>query len=180
MALKTLPPRNLVRRLLDYDPDTGLFIWRRRPREMFPDGWNFEIWNNRFAGKPAGTPIAGYLQIGIHNAAYSTQYRAHRLAWLLVHGEPVPDQLDHIDRNRANNRINNLRPATQSQSSANTSLRSNNTTGIKGVSRHQNGFRVEVSFAGKRYRRLFRTMEEAIKARRDAVIEMHGDFASID
>ena len=60
-------------------------------------------------------------------------YRAHRLIWLLFHGD-LPKQLDHVDGNRQNNKIENLRECTPSQNQHNCKLRSDNKSGIKGVS----------------------------------------------
>jgi|TARA_R110000764_G_scaffold153480_1_gene241401 hypothetical protein len=61
------------------------------------------------------------------------QYREHRLVWIYVHGT-LPKILDHIDGNKENNNINNLRRSTASQNAHNAKLNSNNTSGVKGVS----------------------------------------------
>lgn len=78
----------------------------------------------------AGTPHdGGYRKIVL----YSRKYFAHRLAWIYVYGV-APDKIDHIDGDRDNNRIANLRACTNSQNSANSRIRSDNSSGLKGVS----------------------------------------------
>lgn len=88
----------LLREYLHYDPDSGVFTWIRTPGKKQ---------NKAFLiGKPAGkTDTYGYRIIRILGRGYS----AHRLAWLHVHGYWPEETVDHIDRDRANNRIANLR-----------------------------------------------------------------------
>src|SRR5580765_2950864 len=146
MALKTLPPRALLRELLDYDVTTGNFIWRPRPREMFVSDNAFRTWNSRYVGKVAGyVRPAGHLAVAVGH----TQYRAHRLVWLYVHGDPVPAVIDHVDGNPLNNRFSNLRAATKSQNGANMRMRSSNTTGVKGTGVLKGRFRARIMLDGK-------------------------------
>jgi hypothetical protein len=175
MATKTLPSRALVRELLHYDVVTGQFTWLPRSREMFVSNNAFRTWNNRYTGKIAGTlSLAGHLRIAIGH----TQYRAHRLVWLYVHGEPVPDVIDHIDHDKLNNRFSNLRAATKRQNGANSGKRKNNTTGIKGVGRWKGYYRARIMFDGKDISLgYFKTLEEAAKARFEAASRLHGEFA---
>lgn len=70
----------------------------------------------------------GYLDIKFHGRSI----QAHRLAWALHFGEQPPECLDHINRDKLDNRITNLRPATKSQNGANRAVQRNNTHGIKG------------------------------------------------
>ena len=107
--------------LLEYNQITGVFIWRTRRNVM------------AVAGEIAGYTSNGYVKIEID----SYQYFAHRLAWLYIHGEFPSKQIDHIDGNRSNNRIVNLRLASQSQNSANMRRHSRNTSGFKGVHWHK-------------------------------------------
>jgi HNH endonuclease len=80
-------------------------------------------------GAVAGTlNDRGYLIIRVDYQ----NYRGHRLAWFYITGE-WPDQIDHIDMDKANNRWANLREATKSQNQANTGMSKSNTSGLKGV-----------------------------------------------
>jgi len=110
-----------LKELLHYCPETGLFTWRVDRNKKTR------------AGDSAGTIRPdGYIQISIDYKLY----RAHRLAWLYVHGRWPVDQLDHINHHRADNRIANLREATNSDNKKNQSLHSNNTSGVCGVLWH--------------------------------------------
>lgn len=110
-----------LKELLDYDPETGEFI-RRISR------------HKHRAGEVAGyVDSGGYIQIKIDGCAYL----AHRLAWFYVYGEWPQHQIDHRDTDRANNRIDNFRPATNRQNAANQNRPRNNTSGQKGVFWHK-------------------------------------------
>ena len=127
---KNYPTTAYLRERLDYDPDTGLLIWLNRPRHHFVAKNVWKTWNARYANKQAGSgyPLNRYRYIGIGGATYA----AHRLAFILM-GEPVPDQVDHIDHDGTNNRWTNLRSAGYVANSRNKSMPSSNTSGFVGV-----------------------------------------------
>lgn len=154
-----------VREILDYNPDTGVFTWKvARSRTR--------------VGSVAGYFQAsrGYWLIKI----YGRLYPAHRLAWLYVHGTWPADQLDHRNRQRADNRIENLREATQTQNNANQGLASHNTSGAKGIYFRKTSGRwfAEIRCGGT-YRWLgsFATPEEAQKSYAAAASEVFGEYA---
>jgi hypothetical protein len=93
-----------LKELLDYSPDTGGFTWRvNRARTAK-------------ANAPAGTKNnVGYIRIIV----CGKQYSAHRLAWLYVHGEWPVGEIDHINRDKADNRLANLRQVTRSENCQN-------------------------------------------------------------
>lgn len=106
MRPKPLPTIERIQQLLDYCPDSGSFTWKtQRGGKAKP-------------GKPAGSADpAGYCIIEIDCVAY----KAHRLAWLLCHGQdPGNMLLDHINRDTSDNRIANLRLANSSDNNLNT------------------------------------------------------------
>jgi hypothetical protein len=93
-----------LKSLLSYDPQTGVFKWAKPPRRSVGIG--------SVAGSDDGR---GYTVIGL----FGRQYRAHRLAWLYMHGVLPDGEIDHINRVRNDNRIANLRIATSSQQKMN-------------------------------------------------------------
>ena len=117
----------------------------------------------------------GYRIVGINYK----RHMVHRLVWVMHGNEPVP-LLDHIDGNKLNNRIENLRPATKSQNMMNAAPYRSNTSGIKGVSwistiKRWTG---QVTYQGKIYKAgVFRDKEECAIAVRILREKLHGEFA---
>lgn len=155
-----------VREILSYDPLTGVFVWMARASAKF---------NGKFAGKVAGSiDDMGYRVIGVDGRLY----RAHRLAWLYVHGE-WPKIIDHKDGDRDNNTIANLRLATALQNTAN--RRGDSRSGYKGVTwQSQIGrWQARIRVKGKNiHLGVFGTAEEASKAYETAAKSVHGEFAN--
>ena len=178
MKPRPLPDLSYVAEALAYDAETGVFVWRQRPEAHFSRALACFRWNAKWAGKIAGNiKPDGYRIILL---AYQP-YLAHRLAWLLAHGEQVqyPNELDHINGNRADNRIANLRAVSHTNNMANKKLHHNSRTGVRGVSLHRDGkFRASI---GRNYQEhylgLFATLEEAAAARREAEQRLQGAFA---
>ena len=107
-----------ARALLDYAPDTGLLTWKATGT------------GRRSGGEAGNRNTDGYVRTTIKYRAYAN----HRLAWLIYYGEWPKDQVDHIDGDRSNNRISNLRQASSSINNQN--LRRaypNNKLGVLGV-----------------------------------------------
>lgn len=124
---------------------------------------------NRKTGKSVGcVGNHGYYQVNTKKFGW---YLAHRIV-LELHNGPIPTGMfiDHIDRVRTNNRIDNLRLVTPSENSWNSGAHVDNAVGEKNISRHQKGFAVEVMRNGIRIRKTTKTLEEAIKLR-DTIVE---------
>ena len=151
-----------LRELLHYDPATGIFTWKIGSA------------NQVKAGDAAGCPTGnGYLQIRLQ----SRLYKAHRLAWLYVYGEWPEDQLDHINRNRSDNRISNLRDVTQKQNHQNRSKSSNNTSGHTGVVWHKQRSKWQAKIMHNKKDislGLFTNIEEAIASRKAGELKYWG------
>lgn len=151
--------------LLNYNPDTGVFTW-------------VNARGNLKAGSVAGTvDYQGYVRISINER----RYRAHRLAWLYVHGETLTVEIDHINGIKSDNRISNLRTATRSQNEANKIKTQKNTSGYKGVSWHKNDKKwVAHITINQKLKCLgsFSTREEAHKAYCKAANDIFGRFAN--
>ena len=107
-----------LKRLVSYDPNTGIFTRKVSFRKTHPVG--------SIIGKPDKD---GYLS----GCVLSVKYQMHRLAWFYYYGEFPEDCIDHIDNDKANNKISNLRIANKSQNGVNRGLQKNNTSGFKGV-----------------------------------------------
>ena len=93
-----------LKELLRYEPDTGLFFWRKNK-----GGWG------KLDRPAGGTNGEGYRQIGIDRR----YYYVHRLAWLYVHGAFPANCIDHINGDRSDNRIANLRAVTVQENNFN-------------------------------------------------------------
>ena len=101
----------------------------------------------------------------------------HRMIFLMHHGY-LPEQVDHINGKKTDNRIENLRAATASQNKWNVGIRKNNTSGVKGVHRHRNKWRASICINSKsKHIGLFDTIEEAKKAVEAYREELHKEFA---
>jgi len=107
-----------LKEVLDYNPDTGLFTWKVRLSIRAVKGKVAGVINER-----------GYIKIQIDKKIY----RGHRLAWLYIHGKFPALGIDHINGNRADNRIDNLREATDSENKQNKAAQKNNKSGYLGV-----------------------------------------------
>lgn len=174
---KPLPDQETLKRLLDYDPETGALIWKRRTSDFF-EGSNKEAqcnaWNARYAGKPAlnGDNGQGYA----HGSFLGRHLRAHRVVFFMVHGV-WPEEVDHIDGDRKNNRISNLRASCRALNSTN--LKSRRSGGLPiGISRVKKGFKACIVKSGKHFHLgTFLTVEEAFAARKgaEAVLPWHGN-----
>lgn len=146
---------------LTYNPDTGLFTWvRPASRRALP-------------GATAGwLNDSGYILISLDGV----KYRAHRLAWRYVYGCWPQNQIDHINGNRADNRIVNLREATDAQNRQNMARRSDNRSGYAGVywAAWANKWRAEIRVDNKRYRLgYFDAAEDAYAVYLKAKSEFH-------
>jgi hypothetical protein len=151
-----------LKELLDYDPETGVFVWRVSRQR-----------NKIKAGTPAGALCnKGYRRIQI----LGKQYLAHRIAWLYVHGCWPKKQIDHIDRVKDNNGIINLRDVSAEENGWNHPKHKDNTSGYTGVHWHKRNKKWEAKIrqAGKRiYLGSFDTPEEAHTAYLAAKEELH-------
>ena len=129
--------KELLQQALSYDPETGAFCWL--------------VNRGRFAkiGVVAGAINGrGYRTIKV----YGKQFYAHRLAWLISFGEISEGmEIDHIDGNKSNNKLANLRAVTRTVNQQNKHKPlSSNTSGFLGVSKDKNGWRSMILVKGKR------------------------------
>lgn len=122
----------------------------------------------------------GYFEVRFYRDGKQNRMYSHRILFYAKHGY-LPEFLDHIDRDRKNNSIQNLRPATSSQNKQNASIRSDNTSGFVGVQlRKESGkWRSLINLNKKAYHLGdFTDKNDAIKARKDAEESLYGEFAA--
>lgn len=154
-----------LREVLDYNPETGIFVWRFRPNV------------SARAGKIAGcVSINGYIKVN----SGSKTYFAHRLAWLYVHGVWPKEYIDHINGDKADNRIDNLREATPAQNCQNLRRATSAClSGILGVSKREYGYSAHITI-GYKTRNLgkYATIEEAQAAYLAAKTALH-EFSTL-
>lgn len=153
-----------LRELLAYDGTTGQFTWRSSKQGVRAD---------LAAGR---VNVRGYVQVGIE----LRRYAAHRLAWLYVNGEWPKQDLDHVNGNRSDNRIANLREATEAENTWNRKTPKNNRAGLKGVYKATaNRWRSQIKVVGKRIvLGHFDKKEDAHAAYCAAAAKHFGEFAS--
>lgn len=172
---KSLPPPELLCKLLRYEPDTGKLYWRERDVDMFVDGGHTAKhscakWNSRFAGKEAFTADSHGYKVG---DIFDRTYKAHRVIWAIVHNE-WPDTIDHINGISDDNRIDNLRSVSQAENLRNAKRPSNNTSGVCGVvwNKAANKWQAQIGTGYKvKNLGLFTDFDEAVAARKTAEIK---------
>ena len=161
LKVNHLPPVEILSEWLSYDAETGEIRWKQ------------DRWYNAKAGSIAGTicTTTGYRRIRLGSGK---KLQAHRIAWALTYGyDPHPLEIDHIDGDRQNNRLSNLRTVTRSENQLNRrGANKNSTSGIPGVYCYNGRFRVGICHKGKvNWVGIFDTKEEAVVARDKAAKE---------
>lgn len=167
-----------LKECVHYDPDTGVFTWLNRPRNHFRTEKGCSMFNDRCSGKRADRvkKESGYMRINIDGKPYY----AHRLAMLYITGS-APECIDHINGNRSDNWISNLRKATIHENQRNTKGRGGHSKFI-GVQwqPERKSWRAEVSCCGRRMRRRSKSELDAAMIRDRIAARMHGRFASFN
>jgi hypothetical protein len=178
--MKTLPTQKRLRELFTFEESTGNLIWKTRAVSDFKNEQASRRWNTRYAGKGAGSldkaKSSGYMRICID----SRSCQAHRLVWVLHHGAiPAGLQIDHLNNDRSDNRLKNLRLATNLQNQFNSARHANNKSGFKGVgwNTHARKWQAQININGTRkYLGKFSTREAAAACYAAAAIAHHGKF----
>lgn len=154
-----------LKRLLSFNPESGIFNRLISFTKAFPVG--------SVAGREDRD---GYLRITVNGRVYFS----HRLAWFYVYGEWPSGNIDHIDMNKKNNRIDNLRHANLFENARNKGKLITNKCGYKVVSKNSrcNTWRSTITANKKTiYLGSFKNIEDAAIAYDRAAIRLHGEFA---
>lgn len=165
---RELPTREYLNSVLSYCAETGMLRWKNRPVNHFKTEGTYKSWNKRFAGKVAGAPHSqGYRQINLDGKVYL----AHRFIWVMLHGPLVDYDIDHINGNRSDNRLVNLRIVSRAENLRNrksANLGSNEVCGVSYAEKHGK-YRAYVGIAGKQvHLGWFDDMDSAIACRQRA------------
>jgi hypothetical protein len=149
---------NLLKSVLDYDPETGVFT--------------------RKDGTVAGGPNKrGVIRICVNRK----RYRAHKVAWLFVHNVWPKEEIDHRDGNPSNNRISNLRVCDRLGNQKNVRRHVDSSSPFKGIYRDKKKWSAAIcSNKIRKHLGTFHTAEEAARAYDDAAAVLHGEFARVN
>ena len=152
-----------------------------RDNTRYEDGWLIctNRWHNKLrVGQKLGKLKRQYYCISV----FGRWYKAHRLIFLMFNGY-LPEVVDHKDRDKLNNCIDNLRAATKAQNERNRTKYSNNTSGYKGVwlDKRSQKWIAEITVNGKSLKLgTFRTPESAAEAYDSAALKYHADFSCLN
>ncbi len=161
-----MPPQEYIQSVLEYNSETGIFRWKPRKRDTHHKARIF-----------AGTKGKKAIQIVLSTKSYY----AHRLAWVYIHGDILTTdmQIDHLNNNPFDNRMENLRIATHAENCSNARKWQKKQL-PKGVSKQtiSNRYRARLQ-VGKKvvYIGTFDTPELAHAAYTEAAQKYHGEFA---
>jgi hypothetical protein len=170
--VNNLPDAQLLRDSLSYDPQTGSLFWKERPLEIAGNQNEAKRWNAKHAGREVGAAVSvrGYKKVRV----LGFQYTQHRVIWKLVYGTD-PYYIDHINGNRSDNRLANLRNVSFQDNCRNRRMLDRNTSGVTGVcwARKKKAWQASIADRGKTiYLGLFKSIQDAADARSAAEREL--------
>jgi len=184
-----IPPQDVLDRLFTYDPITGDLRWKRRTVDFFTDNrfhtaeMQCAVWNKRHAGDIAfRISNSGYRQ----GAIFGKPVSAHRVVWKLIFGTDAVI-IDHINGNRADNRLENLRECTSQENMRNQRRRFDSKSGVCGVTWNKGvgKWQAQIKVNGKNiYLGIHESIEDASDAYQKAKLEygfhrLHGEGQEI-
>lgn len=151
-----------------YEGSSGRLFWKQRPRHHFASLNACAVWNSKYAGALAGSPN---VKKRWSTKINGTLYQNHRLAWALSTGTWPGDQIDHINGDPGDNRLENLRVVSNTENQKNRWRSKANTSGVNGVHWHTRDkvWTAHIRVSGKQKALgYFDTQESAAAARKSA------------
>lgn len=168
--IRKSPSQKYLSELFTYDPMSGILTWKTRPRQHFISYKGWAVWNANNAGNRAGNLRPnGYRRVLVDGVSFPE----HRIIWKLVLAVDPPETIDHVDRNPSNNKWSNLRTANHTEQKWNMRIRTDNTSGYRGVSRSGNRWLARMF---NRHLGCFATREEASAVYENIARKLHGKF----
>lgn len=158
-----------IRQLFSYNPDTGYLFWRERPASMFLSDQVAAGWNRRYAGQRIRSVDSEGYGIAVRTIdGRDVRIYQHRIAWVLHYGEWPAGIIDHINGDKLDNRIENLRVVTDAENLSNKSLYRKNCSGVPGVRRKtiRSAWEVTIGDRGRQRRTTTHCFGEAVRLRR--------------
>lgn len=155
-----------LQEILSYNPDTGVFLWVK-PRAI----------RHNVGDIAGGIDARGYRRIVV----FGRSVAAYRLAWFFSFGTWPPEDVDHINGIRSDDRLANLRLASRSQNNCNRGPQKNNRTGYIGVHPDHGTYRARINFQRRRINiGNFPTADAAARAYDAEAKRLHGEFARLN
>lgn len=163
----------ILARTVSYCPESGLLTWLERGPDLMPDLRNRNSWNAKHAGREALCNVNnnGY-KIG---SIFGLAILAHRAIWILLHGK-IEGQIDHINGDKLDNRIANLREVDCLTNQHNKPKTVRNTSGVVGVTFHKGTGRWAAKIGSRQRAQwlgTFDSFDAAVAARRAAEVALN-------
>lgn len=175
--MKSLPAKEYLHECFLYDAASGHLIWKARPLHHFKNETGMKCVNARMAGLRAQSSLNGRYYITSINSKF---YLCHRIVWCMHYGYWPDGDIDHINGNKLDNRIENLRFVDRSQNMSNVGMQKNNKSGFIGVFWASRTRKWQAVVAHKKkniYIGTFDCPVQAAKAYNEAVLKYHGSYA---
>lgn len=179
LEVMRLLSREFLEEVFRYDPGTGKIYWQTRPPEHFSLSRAWKRFNTQYAGREVGSLGCGdYLVMNLNVGGVPHHISLHHLVWKLHDRKFEPGKvLDHINRDRTDNRIENLRSVTRSENARNSTRRVTFSSGQRCIYKKGSRWQVVVNHPDKRGSLgTFATVEEAVAARDAAEMEAFGEL----
>lgn len=172
--------QEILKDILEYNPENGELRWKVRSEKYFPTSQSSRCWNGAWVGKLALNALdkKGY-RVG---SIFNKDYKSHRIIWFMIYGY-LPDQIDHINGIKSDNRLSNLREVSNHENHRNMGVQKNTKTGVTGVQwlKREKSYMARICVNNKEIRLgYFKDFADAVKARKIAEREYgfhpnHGD-----